>query len=313
MNKLDQLRKMTTVVADTGELAAIRAYQPQDATTNPTLLLKAIGMPDHADLMDEALQRVHSGDNRVAEICDWLGAIVGKEILSIVPGRVSTELDARLSFSTEKTVEAGLRMLERYDSLGVDPSRVLLKIASTWEGIRAAEVLEKRGIHCNLTLLFAFAQAQACADAGVFLISPFVGRITDWYKKAEQRDYAPQEDPGVVSVQNIWRYFKRHGYDTIVMGASFRSQGQVEALAGCDYLTIGPNFLEMLQQDEGELSPALDPASAGQAGDLVHLDEPGFRWAMNEDAMATEKLAEGIRNFAADQVRLEQMVASRIA
>ncbi|BCA28153.1 transaldolase [Metapseudomonas otitidis] len=304
-SKLDQLKQFTTVVADTGDLDAIARLKPVDATTNPSLLLKAAALPRYADLLDQAVAG-SAGDLGLA--CDRFGVAVGQEILKVIPGRISTEVDARLSFDTEATLRRAERLVELYDKAGIGRERVLIKIASTWEGIRAAERLERSGILTNLTLLFNFAQAVACAEAGVFLISPFVGRIYDWYKKAEGRDYAGAEDPGVQSVSRIYRYYKAHGYETVVMGASFRNLGQIEALAGCDRLTISPDLLQKLAEDDGQLVRQL---SEGAAEPRQTLDQPAFRWQFNEDAMATEKLAEGIRLFARDQEKLEALLKAR--
>ncbi|MDU9400435.1 transaldolase [Pseudomonas sp. zfem003] len=305
-SKLDQLKQFTTVVADTGDLDAIARLKPVDATTNPSLLLKAAALPRYADLLDQAVAG-SAGDLGLA--CDRFGVAVGKEILKVIPGRISTEVDARLSFDTEATLRRAERLVELYDKAGIGRERVLIKIASTWEGIRAAERLERSGIQTNLTLLFNFAQAVACAEAGVFLISPFVGRIYDWYKKAEGRDYAGAEDPGVQSVSRIYRYYKTHGYETVVMGASFRNLGQIEALAGCDRLTISPDLLQKLAEDDGQLVRQL--SAEGAAEPRQTLDQPAFRWQFNEDAMATEKLAEGIRLFARDQEKLEALLKAR--
>ncbi|VXC34691.1 transaldolase B [Pseudomonas sp. 8AS] len=304
-SKLDQLKQYTTVVADTGDLDAISRLKPVDATTNPSLLLKAAALPRYAHLLDEAVAGCQ-GDLGLA--CDRFGVAVGQEILKVIPGRISTEVDARLSFDTQATLRRAERLIGLYEQAGIGRERVLIKIASTWEGIRAAEQLEKAGIQCNLTLLFSFAQAVACADAGVFLISPFVGRIYDWHKKAEGRDFVGAEDPGVQSVTRIYQYYKANGYQTVVMGASFRNLGQIEQLAGCDRLTISPDLLQQLSDDQGEL-PRLLSASAGEPRQV--LDESAFRWALNEDAMATEKLAEGIRLFARDQEKLEALLAAR--
>jgi len=307
MNKLQQLRDMTVVVADTGELPAIAEYKPQDATTNPSLLLKVAQDSQYAEIIDRA---VASANGDLTDAVDNFGVDIGCEILKIIPGRVSTEVDARLSFDTQATLDKARKLIALYKDRGVEKDRILIKIASTWEGIKAAEQLEKEGINCNLTLLFSFAQAVACAEAGVFLISPFVGRILDWYKaNGGQDSYAPLEDPGVVSVTKIYNYYKQHGYKTIVMGASFRNTGEIEALAGCDYLTIGPNYLEDLRNDSGELTRQLSPTISGEAQAKVSLDEKAFRWMQNEDAMATEKLAQGIRAFAVDQVKLEDLIA----
>lgn len=312
MNKLEQLKSMTEVVADTGEIAAIREFQPTDATTNPSLLLKAAVLPEYADHAAEAKRWAASQGGTSHETlglaCDKLAVDIGTEILKIIPGRVSSEVDARLSFDTAATIAKAQRLIELYAQNGIDPERVLIKIASTWEGIRAAEVLEKQGVQCNLTLLFGFSQALACADAGVFLISPFVGRILDWYKAATGETYSAETDPGVLSVKRIYDYYKTHGYETVVMGASFRNTGEIEALAGCDRLTISPALLQELAADETPLTRALD-ANLANGEDRVEQNEGGFRWALNEDAMATEKLAEGIRNFAADQVKLERLLA----
>ncbi|MBO2930313.1 transaldolase [Metapseudomonas otitidis] len=305
-SKLDQLKQFTTVVADTGDLDAIARLKPVDATTNPSLLLKAAALPRYADLLDQAVAG-SAGDLGLA--CDRFGVAVGQEILKVIPGRISTEVDARLSFDTEATLRRAERLVELYDKAGIGRERVLIKIASTWEGIRAAERLERSGIQTNLTLLFNFAQAVACAEAGVFLISPFVGRIYDWYKKAEGRDYTGAEDPGVQSVSRIYRYYKAHGYETVVMGASFRNLGQIEALAGCDRLTISPDLLQKLAEDDGQLVRQL--SAEGAAEPRQTLDQPAFRWQFNEDAMATEKLAEGIRLFARDQEKLEALLKAR--
>ncbi len=305
-SKLDQLKQYTTVVADTGDLDAIARLKPVDATTNPSLLLKAAAMPRYADLLDNA---VAAAGADLGLACDRFGVAVGQEILKVIPGRISTEVDARLSFDTDATLRRAERLIGLYEEAGIGRERVLIKIASTWEGIRAAEQLERMGIQTNLTLLFNFAQAAACADAGVFLISPFVGRIYDWYKKAEGRDYVGDEDPGVQSVARIYRYYKANGYRTVVMGASFRNLGQIEALAGCDRLTISPELLQKLADDQSALERNLAPGNDAEA--RVVLDETAFRWQLNEDAMATEKLAEGIRLFARDQEKLEALLASR--
>ena len=314
MNKLEQLKSMTDVVADTGDVEAIARYKPLDATTNPSLLLKAAAMPQYrelvADAKDWAAKQPGDATEQMQLCTDRLAVSLGCRILEIIPGRVSTEADARLSFDTDATVVRAKRLIGFYADAGVGPERVLIKIASTWEGIRAAEILEKSGINCNLTLLFSFAQAAACAEAGVTLISPFVGRILDWYKAAEGREgYPDAEDPGVLSVTRIYNYYKQHGFDTIVMGASFRNLGEIEQLAGCDRLTISPQLLEELEASDETLRRRLDPSTTGEAIDRPAGDEAAFRWRMNEDAMATEKLAEGIRNFAADQYRLEALLA----
>ena len=311
MNKLEQLKTMTEVVADTGEIEAIRTYQPTDATTNPSLLLKAAALPEYQGLVADskrwALEQNGDSASMLSNCCDKLAVAIGTEILSVIPGRVSSEVDARLSFDTEATANKARRLIELYDANGIGPDRVLIKIASTWEGIRAAEVLEREGIQCNLTLLFGFSQAVACADAGVFLISPFVGRILDWYKASTGEEFTAATDPGVLSVRRIYEYYKTHGYGTVVMGASFRNTGEIEALAGCDRLTISPQLLEELANDEGELQRELSPDMKGGEAKVAQ-GEGDFRWALNEDAMATEKLAEGIRNFAADQVKLEALL-----
>lgn len=310
MNKLQQLSEMTVVVADTGDLAAIAEYQPQDATTNPSLLLKVALDPSYANLIAKAIK--HSQGDLVNAV-DNFGVDVGCEILKIIPGRVSTEVDARLSFDTQATIEKARKLIALYDDRGISKDRILIKIASTWEGIKAAEALQKEGVNCNLTLLFSFAQAVACAQAKVFLISPFVGRILDWYKASTgMSEYSPKEDPGVISVAKIYDYYKQHGYKTIVMGASFRNVGEIEALAGCDYLTIGPNYLEDLRNDDSELLRQLSPERISQNIEKLELDEATFRWLQNEDAMATEKLAQGIRAFAADQVKLEELIAPKL-
>ncbi len=303
-SKLEQLKQFTTVVADTGDIDAIARLKPVDATTNPSLLLKAAAMPRYADDLANAMKQCH-GDIGLA--CDLFAVAVGKQILELIPGRISTEVDARLSFDTQAMVQRGERLIGLYEQAGISRERVLIKIASTWEGIRAAEQLEKAGIQTNLTLLFSFTQAVACAEAGVFLISPFVGRIYDWYKKHEGRDYQGAEDSGVQSVSRIYDYYKAHGYKTVVMGASFRNVGQIEALAGCDRLTISPELLGDLAAASGALERKLQPGRESEA--RISLDEKSFRWGLNEDAMATEKLAEGIRQFARDQEKLEALLA----
>ncbi|KJH82646.1 transaldolase [Stutzerimonas stutzeri] len=305
-SKLEHLKQFTTVVADTGDLDAIARLQPVDATTNPSLLLKAAALPRYAEHLHSAMSRC-AGDIGLG--CDLFAVAVGQEVLKLIPGRISTEVDARLSFDTEAMVQRGERLIGLYEQAGVSRDRVLIKLASTWEGIRAAEHLEKSGIQTNLTLLFCFTQAVACAEAGVFLISPFVGRIYDWYKKNEGRDYTGNEDPGVQSVSRIYDYYKAHGYKTVVMGASFRNTGQIEALAGCDRLTISPELLSQLAQDEGPLERKLSPDRASEP--RIALDENGFRWGLNEDPMATEKLAEGIRQFARDQEKLEALLKAK--
>ncbi|WP_017906481.1 transaldolase [Pseudomonas asplenii] len=303
-SKLEQLKQFTTVVADTGDLDAITRLKPVDATTNPSLLLKAAALPGYADLLKSAVAHA-KGDVGLA--CDQFAVSVGAGILKAIPGRISTEVDARLSFDEAALLAKANQLIELYDKAGVGRDRVLIKLASTWEGIRAAEKLEKAGIQTNLTLLFSFAQAVACADAGVFLISPFVGRIYDWYKKSTGNEYTGADDPGVQSVTRIYNYYKSNDYKTVVMGASFRNLNQIEHLAGCDRLTISPDLLEKLSQDQGELVRKLTPDAKGEA--RQSLNEAQFRWASNEDAMATEKLAEGIRQFARDQEKLEALLS----
>ncbi|CSC01162.1 transaldolase B [Vibrio cholerae] len=303
-NKLAQLRKLTTVVADTGEIDAIKKYQPEDATTNPSLILKAAQIAEYAPLIDQAIAYAKTQSNdkaqQVQDTCDMLAVNIGKEILKTIPGRISTEVDARLSYDTERSVAKARQLVKMYNDAGISNDRILIKLASTWEGIRAAEILEKEGINCNLTLLFSFAQARACAEAGVFLISPFVGRIMDWYKAKEGRDFAASEDPGVLSVTKIYNYYKEHGYKTVVMGASFRNIGEILELAGCDRLTIAPSLLAELEAAEGELVAKLVDSKGSKArpAPMTHSE---FLWEHNLDAMAVEKLAEGIRNFAVDQ------------
>src|SRR5580704_14035291 len=319
MNLLESLKRWTTVVADTGDIEAIAAHKPQDATTNPSLLLQADQKPQYQKLVDEALNyAVRAGKSqadRSVAFMDKLFTDFGCEILKIVPGRVSTEVDAGLSFDTEATLAKAHRLIELYQKAGIGRERVLIKIASTWEGIRAAEQLEQEGIHCNLTLLFSFAQAVACAEAGVTLISPFVGRIYDWYKKeGGGKEIPPDQDPGVASVTRIYNYYKKYGYKTQVMGASFRNVNQIVRLAGCDLLTISPDLLEQLEQTEGVIERKLDPATAKANKDnQLHLTEKDFRWMHNEDAMATEKLAEGIRKFNSDAYHLEEYALSQVA
>ncbi len=318
MNKLEQLRQMTDVVADTGDIEAIAKYKPVDATTNPSLLLKAAALPQYSDLIDATVAAVRADnvadEDLIDELADRYAVAIGCEILKIVPGRISTEVDARLSFDREASVVRARKFIDLYDSKGIGRERVLIKLASTWEGIEAARQLESEGINCNLTLLFCDIQAVAAAKAGAFLISPFVGRILDWYKKAEGVDgYAPNEDPGVLSVRNIYQLYKTRGFATIVMGASFRNVGEIEALAGCDRLTIGPNFLQELEDDNGELRRVLEPDQTMDFVDYDFADEADFRLQLNASAMATEKLAEGIRGFIADQIKLEDLLRQRIA
>lgn len=317
-DKLTQLKEMTVVVADTGDIDSIKQYQPEDATTNPSLLYAAAQMPQYAHLVDEAVkfgtQSNAAGQELLDTILDRLAVNFGKEILNIVPGRISTEVDARLSFDKDGTVLRARKLIDLYAEAGIEKNRVLIKIASTWEGIKAAEILEQEGINCNLTLLFGFSQAVACAEAGVFLISPFVGRILDWYKKNEGGEYTAENDPGVLSVTNIYRYYKKFNYQTIIMGASFRNTGEIEQLAGCDRLTIGPHFLDDLSKDQTPLSRKLFPEmSEHDDMEQLHLDEKTFRYMLNEDAMATEKLAEGIRNFSGDLIKLEDFIKERMA
>ena len=304
-SKLEQLKQFTDVVADTGDIEAIAAYKPLDATTNPSLLYKAAQMEQYQGLVETAVKTTDS----IEAASDALAVAIGLEILKIVPGRISTEVDARLSFNTTASIAKAHQLIERYNKAGISNDRVLIKLASTWEGIRAAEQLEKEGINCNLTLLFGFSQAAACADAGVTLISPFVGRILDWYKaNTDQKDYSSNEDPGVLSVQHIYNYYKQHNYNTVVMGASFRNTGEIEQLAGCDRLTISPQLLQQLSEDNGELKRVLSPDNAGAEIAQQIENEAQFRFGMNQDAMATEKLAEGIRGFVADQINLENLL-----
>ncbi len=317
MTQLDQLKQFTTVVADTGDFESMKQYQPRDATTNPSLILAAASKAEYAYLVDKAVaDRKNSGltgAKRVEDIIDHVLVNFGMEILKIVPGRVSTETDARLSFDTKGSIAKGQHLIALYEKNGLSRDRVLIKIASTWEGIRAAEVLEREGIHCNLTLLFSFAQAVACAEAGVQLISPFVGRILDWYKAAMKRDYVAAEDPGVVSVTQIYNYYKKFGHKTEVMGASFRNKGEITELAGCDLLTISPALLGELAVSADPLTRKLDATAAKSLPlDKVTLDEKTFRLQLNDDAMATEKTADGIRKFSADIVKLEQLIASKL-
>lgn len=312
---LEQLKTMTTIVADTGDIEAIRSWKPQDATTNPSLLYKATSLPEYVPIITDAVIWARSRSNNRAQqaidASDKLAVNVGVEILKSIPGRISTEVDARLSFDTEATLEKARKLMGLYEEAGVSKDRVLIKIASTWEGIQAAEVLEREGINTNLTLLFGFSQARACAEAGVYLISPFVGRILDWHKAKESRDFSTDEDPGVLSVRKIYAYYKDHGYKTIVMGASFRNLSQILALAGCDYLTIAPILLEELDTVDGRLSRHLKDNGATKEGP-DRLTDAQFRFEMNEDQMATEKLSDGIRSFVADQIKLERVVRERL-
>ena len=308
-SKLDQLREMTVVVADTGDVESVRRLKPQDCTTNPSLVLKALQDPAKAETIERAVEE--GRDAGAPGIIAALTVGLGVELAGIVPGRVSTEVDARLSFDTEGSIAKAREIIEAYGRKGVGPERVLIKLASTWEGIRACEVLQREGIDCNLTLLFSMAQARACADAGAFLISPFVGRITDWFARKEGRAFGPEDDPGVASVRRIFEHYKAHAIPTVVMGASFRNTGQIEALAGCDRLTISPDLLQKLGDDEGELPRKLFPQEGSQRPEPI--SEQDFRWEMNEDAMATEKLAEGIRNFHADSIKLEGIIRERLS
>ena len=316
-NALDQLKKFTTVVADTGDFASMKAYAPQDATTNPTLIEKAVEMPAYQGLLEKAVADgkggVGSKEVRARAIIDQLLTLFGREILKIVPGRVSTEVDARLSFDAQATVEKARHLIEIYRAAGIDRERILIKIAATWEGAQAAKIVQKEGIQCNLTLMFSLPQAVACAEAGARLISPFVGRIYDWYKKSTGKEYVGAEDPGVKSVKQIYAYYKKFGYATQVMGASFRNMGQILELAGCDLLTISPNLLGELQSSSVAVVQKLDMAEAKKDSiEKLPLDEKSFRFLLNEDAMATEKLAEGIRLFSADIVKLEKKILAKI-
>ena len=309
MNQLEQLKQYTTVVADTGDFQSIEAFAPRDATTNPSLILKAVQKPAYQPLLTETL-REHKGKS-TDEIVDHLLVAFGIKILALIPGRVSTETDARLSFDTEATIAKGRHLITLYEAAGISRERVLIKIASTWEGIRAAQVLEKEGIHCNMTLLFSLPQAVAAADAGATLISPFVGRIYDWYKKATGEEYSGDNDPGVQSVSTIYAYYKKFGYPTEIMGASFRNIGQILALAGCDLLTISPELLQQLADHEAPVARRLSAEkAAGVTVQRLSFDEKAFRFALNDDAMASEKLAEGIRLFCGDAGKLDQLAQS---
>jgi len=314
--QLDSLRNMTVVVADTGDIDAIKKYQPQDATTNPSLILSASALPQYTSLIDEAVAyaKAQSADKtqQLIDAEDKLAVNIGLEILKIVPGRISTEVDARLSYDTQATVEKARKLIALYNAAGISNDRILIKIASTWQGIRAAEILEKEGINCNLTLLFSEAQARACAEAGVYLISPFVGRILDWYKaNTDKKEYAPAEDPGVISVTKIYNYYKEYGYKTVVMGASFRNVGEIIELAGCDRLTIAPALLKELQENTTPLVRKLEYKGEVKAKPQP-LTEAEFYWQHNSDAMAVEKLADGIRKFAVDQEKLEAMLSAKL-
>lgn len=316
--KLAQLKTMTVVVADTGDIEAIKRFQPIDATTNPSLLLKAAQIPEYAALIAKAVKdsagfRHLNKAQQLSDISDRFGVLVGKQILDIIPGLVSTEVDARLSFNINATLEKARKLIHHYEDLGISRNRILIKVAATWEGIQAAKQLELEGIHCNLTLLFSFAQAVACAEANATLISPFVGRILDWYKASTGTvAYPPEQDPGVISVTRIFNYYKSHDYKTIVMGASFRNLGEIEQLAGCDKLTISPQLMSELEEDEGHLPQILNPLATTHNEQKYSLDEKAFRWELNQDAMATEKLAQGIRSFAEDQIKLEALITDHL-
>ncbi len=318
MSQLDQLKQFTTVVADTGDFQTIKEFAPQDATTNPTLILKAVEKDEYASLADKAVASCRGsglqGQALVDAVASELLVLFGIEILDIIPGRVSTEVDARLSYDTEGTIAKAREIIQLYRSKGVDSDRILIKIASTWEGINAAKELEKEGIHCNLTLLFSLVQAVHCAESGITLISPFVGRIMDWFKAKTGKEFSPQDDPGVQSVQSIYNYYKKFGFTTEVMGASFRNKGEIIELAGCDLLTISPGLLSELQSSSDNIQRKLSPESA-QKEDIerIEISEKSFRWLMSEDAMATEKTAEGIRNFAADIRKLETMIQNKLS
>lgn len=314
-NKLKQLQEMTTVVADTGVIEAIKEYKPQDATTNPSLILQAAQSNDYSDIISLSITAAkeisENKQQQVADTCDMLAVNIGKEILKEIPGRISTEVDARLSYDTKGSIKKARQLIKMYNDAGISNERILIKLAATWEGIKAAEVLEKEGINCNLTLLFSFAQARACAEAGVYLISPFVGRIMDWYKAKEDREFIASEDPGVLSVTEIYNYYKEHNYTTVVMGASFRNMGEILEIAGCDRLTIAPALLKELADSEGEVKRKLIHATEfTQRPEIMTHAE--FLWQHNQDAMAVEKLAEGIRNFAIDQGKLETMIAKQL-
>lgn len=314
--QLDALKQMTVVVADTGDIEAMKLYKPQDATTNPSLILSASALPQYASLIDDAVAYAKSQSSDKAQQLidaeDKLAVNIGLEILKLVPGRISTEVDARLSYDTQGTIEKARKIIRLYNEAGVSNDRILIKIASTWQGIRAAEILEKENINCNLTLLFSQAQARACAEAGVYLISPFVGRILDWYKaNSDKKDYAPAEDPGVISVTQIYNYYKQYGYNTVVMGASFRNVGEITELAGCDRLTISPALLKELQENEAPLVRKLDYQGEVKARPAL-MTENEFYWEHNADPMAVEKLADGIRKFAVDIEKLETMLAAKL-
>ena len=311
-DKLTSLRQLTTVGADTGDIAAMKLYKPQDATTNPSLILNAAQIPEYRSLIEDAVkwarEQSSKREQQLVDATDKLAVNIGLEILKLIPGRISTEVDARLSYDTEASVAKAKHLIKLYNDAGISNDRILIKLASTWQGIRAAEQLEKEGINCNLTLLFSFAQARACAEAGVFLISPFVGRILDWYKaNTDKKEYAPQEDPGVISVTEIYEYYKAHGYETVVMGASFRNSGEILELAGCDRLTIAPALLKELSESTGDV-----PRKLAYSGEIkarpAKMTEAEFYWQHNQDPMAVDKLADGIRKFAIDQGKLEKMI-----
>ncbi len=312
-SKLDQLRTMTTVVADTGDMDSIRQFRPTDSTTNPSLILKAAGLPAYARFVEEAIDWGRKTRAPVDDVTDRVAVNFGAELTTIVPGRVSTEVDADLSFDTEAMIAKARKLIGLYKERGIGHDHILIKLASTWEGIEAARVLQREGIDCNMTLMFSLAQASAAADAGAFLVSPFVGRILDWHVKAGEGPFDSETDPGVKSVRAIYTYYKTHGFKTVVMGASFRNVGEIEALAGCDRLTISPQLLETLAKDEGPLTRHLDPANLGKPPAKLSLDEKAFRWMLNEDPMATEKLSEGIRLFAHDLRALQHTVEQRLA
>ncbi len=316
MNSLEQLKKFTTVVADTGDFQSIKAYEPQDATTNPTLILKAMGKPEYEPLLEEAIAEAtgkNGADSKVETVIDHLLVHFGLEILKIVPGRVSTEVDARLSFNVTGSVEKAKELIRLYEENGIARERVLIKLASTWEGVEAARHLQKEGINCNMTLMFCLAQAIAAAEAGARLVSPFVGRILDWHKAAESRDFAPEDDPGVESVRTIYNYYKKFGYETEVMGASFRNAGEILHLAGCDLLTISPDLLEELRGSDAPVEEKLsEDAALNEPIRKIEIDEESFRWMLNEDQMATEKLSDGIRRFGADMNKVRSKIRERI-
>lgn len=319
LTQLDKLKKLTTIVADTGDFGKIKQFQPEDATTNPTLLLQAVQMQEYKGILDKAIEHGKKknlqGDELVTEVCDKLAVLFGAEILKIVPGYVSTEVDANLSFDTEKSLAKARKLIKMYEEIGISKNRILIKLGSTWESIRACETLQKEGISCNMTLLFSFAQAVACAEAKATLISPFVGRILDWYKKSTGKTaYSRDEDPGVVSVRQIFAYYKKFGYKTVVMGASFRNTDEILGLAGCDKLTISPKLLDELQNIDADVEKVLDAEAAKKDTSIkkIQIDEASFRWMMNEDAMATEKLSEGIRNFATDLEKLKAVVRNAL-